>query len=161
MLRKLDIKWVPKIDPSAEVIGWQVLGKRVNRSLQQMRKETILLTTDLKTAAELSFYTRPMGKPLKPSQIQRILPEKNNGSLRENPQNTNRGEDGLLVIVGKWERPPDYLLTRYSTWQREDIFHVERKRSGTIRFVTLFRLIGGDRGNSSSGATTREQENNP
>lgn len=156
LLRKLEIKWLPATDPSAQVIGWQVLGERVSRSLKQMRRETILLTTDPKTAAELSFYTRPTGEPLASQKIQRILPEKNSDSLRWSLQNENRRQDGLLVMVGKWEQPPNFLLTHYSTWQREDIFHIERERTtGTIRFVTLFRL----RGDKPSGVAKQQEIN--
>lgn len=156
LLRKLDIKRLPSTDPSAQVIGWRSLGKRVDLSLKQMGRETVLLTTDPMTAAELSFYTRPEGKPLRAGQIKRIGTRPIDSFQRGLPDAHQR-RDGLLVMVGEWREPPDDLRPYYASWKREDIFRVERKRTGTIRLVTLFRLIAGRNDNSPNGVANDQE----
>ncbi len=156
LLRKLDIKRLPSTDPSAQVIGWRSLGKRVNLSLKQMGEETVLLATNPMTAAELSFYTRPEGKPLGAAQIKRIG-DRPISSFQRGLPDAHRRRDGLLVMVGEWREPPDDLRLHYASWKREDIFRVERKQTGTIRLVTLFRLIAGRNGNSPNGVAKGQE----
>ncbi|MEE8110678.1 MAG: phosphatase PAP2 family protein, partial [bacterium] len=133
LLAKLDVKTFPKADPAAQIIGWQRLGERVGQSLREMGRETLLLTTNRGTAAELSFYTRAGGPRIQVVNSN-APPLRLPGSLK--------GRKALLVIVGEWMEPPKSLRPVFRSWQREDLFRVERRKSGVIRSVTLFRLHG-------------------
>ncbi|MBI2881255.1 MAG: phosphatase PAP2 family protein [Candidatus Tectomicrobia bacterium] len=138
LLRKLDVKTLPETDPAASVIGWRPLGERVGRSLEEMGEGTLLLAGDPGTAAELAFYA-PFDRRSGRRPKVRVVPA---GGAPPALLDSLAGRGALLVMPGEWGEPPGTVRPLFRSWRREDLFRVERRKGGTVRSVTLFRLHG-------------------
>jgi hypothetical protein len=135
LLRKLDVRVSPRQDPAANIIGWRQLGQRVDQTLTDMGQNTLLLSDDRGTAAELSFYSRFDAKDTAPT----VRVVSANGTPLRLPKGLE-GRNALLVLVGEWPEPPHSVRGAFRSWQREDPYDVKRRKSGKIRSISLFRL---------------------